>query len=66
MKYELPNAVKEEYLRLWNETQRLKDGIARMRKAGLDTTSLELKLQDAEEKLNNVMTAFDITPNESK
>ena len=61
MKYELPEAVKNEYIHLYEEAQKLRDGINRMKRAGLDTTALELKLEDAEKKLQKILDAFEIT-----
>jgi len=61
MSYELPEAVKQEYVRIYGEIQKLKDGIQKMKAAGLNVTELELKLQSEEEKLNKIIKAFNIS-----
>ena len=59
-RFELPPAIRDKYLNLYHQIQTSKDAIARMNAADMDTTELQLKVDTLEQRLDKIMSAFDI------
>jgi len=59
-KYVLPDIYKQQLLDQRRKIAQLKDLIKRLKLAGVDVTEDEVKLIEAENKLNKMMDAFEV------